>query len=1130
MPEANDKIQLFKSLFRGREDVFAKRWDAKDKSGYAPAYDIDWTHYAIHKATGGSLKDYPHKSYSRLSDRTIEEHLAGKDVIGIYPLLENNTSWFAAVDFDENDWRNEIIKLYAQCCNFHLPAYLERSRSGNGGHLWIFFEQPYPAIKIRAIIKELLKFSSIDHKLSDSSSFDRIFPNQDFHSGKGFGNLIALPLQLKAIENGNSCFIDPTTLEPYSDQWNFLSSMQKVEVTTLETLYENFTEKVSNTRPRPSLADVADGSIQIILDDVITIGRSNLPSDAVLFLRDNLKVTNPNFFIRKATGQSTYEILSSETLLVEDTDRLHFPRGYIGTFLRYCKANNFKYNLNDLRQKLPEINFAPKGQLYDHQLPALAATEKKEMGVIIAPPGAGKTIIGLSIISKKKQPALIIVHRRQLFDQWIQRIQSFLGIPKYRIGRINGTHIDIGEQITVAMIQSIGNAEVIATVEKSFGLILIDECHHVASESYRNVLKRLHTYYLYGLTATPIRKNRDEKMIFAQIGDIIHELIIPKGNDNNSEVIINVRDTDFEVPFDAATDNFETLSNILIHDSTRNSLIADDIRNEINYGRTILVITERKAHVEILYQFLKQYCEVIAFSGDDTGNSKSTKIKQIEEGCFQVLVTTGQLMGEGIDIDILDCAFFVYPCSFHGKLIQYTGRVQRSNNQPTIYDYRDLKIPYLEKMFQNRNKHYNRLTKAGLIKVFEEYLLKFEEDRFYFGSQINAYPISILDLGIDVDCFHKNVIWKIKVLNYNETKNYIYVEILNYNIIDVEEWQQLSVPLFAIEQIRFRTIDTAGLLKSVVLKKTVVQPLSVPQNLSLTGNKNKNQPPLNPQAILPVLLPVTEQSWLFEKIIKVPFKKTEFGNGVVTIQIYLSAIGKDISIEIVNTDVRPEFEVIKEYFSKILKTKTITANLKIKHNRHEVLSYEVSSEEISAINADIIDSMRFEFVRRNFRKFHGIENKSLLSFDDLKQADRTVGVLLESETVLLDEVLKMESAKHYLHIKYLAPKHETSLLKLRFILQPFSFIFLLAGEKKYHLIWETLDSEEATYLWHIDKNKEALQAAIKEIETSLNEMKQTGRNSYIKKAPAYFSRIIHDYSDAKKGFIEWKGMLEERLA
>ncbi len=1128
---------MFKSLFRGREDIYAKRWEAKDKSGYAPAYNIDWNQYLLHKASGGTLKDYPHKSYSKLTDPTINAHLEGREFIGIYPLLENNNSWFLAIDFDENNWRTELIGLFEYCSQNQLPSYIERSRSGNGGHLWIFFEEPYPAIKSRAIIKELIKRAGIAIKASNSSSFDRIFPNQDQHTGKGLGNLIALPFQKVAMENGNCCFIDPHTFEPYSDQWGFLRSIQKVSPATLDKLYAGLNQNpLIVDKNQHSLKTIGNG-VQIFLDNKITITRDNLPSEVVLFLRENLKTNNPNFFIRKATGQNTYGIAPSATLLEEQTDRIILPRGYIGALLRYCKANKLEYQLTDQRTKLPEVEFEQKGQLYDYQQPALAITNKKEIGVIVAPPGSGKTMLGISIIAQKQQPALIIVHRRQLLDKWIQRIQSFLGIPKYKIGRITKGQVDIGEHMTVAMIQSLGNAGVMNKIEKAFGTIIIDECHHLPSDTYKALLQRLHTYYLYGLTATPIRKNKDEKMIFAQIGEVIHEIAVPKHHDNNKGLFINIRETDLHIPFNAATDNFETLSDILVHDTARNALIADDIRTEINNGKSIMVLTERKAHIEILNHFLKQDCETITLSGDDTEVAMKANMRQIEDGRFQVLITTGQFMGEGIDIGALDCLFLVYPCSFEGKLVQYIGRVQRSENVPAIYDYRDLNIPHLEKMFQKRNKYYNRLANSGIIKTHEEYLLRFEEDRFYIGSQANAYPISVLELGMNIDCFQKGIVWKIKVLKYKEEESSIFAEILSYNVIIQEDTQQLSLSLLPIEQIRFRTIDTGGILKSVVLKRTMVNLSKSPPIIMLEPEEDKEEEEFDDEEVTAPSISVTlppappiEQWWIFEKIVKIPFKKIGFGNGCVTIPFYLSAIRKDIVIEIPNDNARPEFEAIKEYFSKILKTKSITVSIRIKHDKQNVLSYEASSDEVNAINGEIIDSVRFEFVRRDFKKFKGDGiAKSILSFDDLKQSNQNIGALLENEAALLNEVLKMGTAKHYLQIKYLAAKHEASILKLRFILQPFSFIFLIAGENKYHLVWETLDSEEATYIWHIAKDKEALRTVIKEIETSLNEMKQTGRNSYIKKAPDYFSRIIHDYSDTKKGFVEWKSVLEERL-
>jgi len=357
--EAN--IGIYTSLCRGREDVFARRWETKDKSGYAPAKDIDWNQYSLHKASGGTLKDYPHKSYSKLTDAAIIAHLEGREIVGIYPLLENNTSWFLAVDFDENNWRTEIIKLFEYCSVNQLPSYIERSRSGNGGHLWIFFEEPYPALKSRAIIKDYLKRAGIIIKASNSSSFDRIFPNQDQHAGKGLGNLIALPFQKTAMENGNCCFIDPHTFDPYPDQWEFLSSIQKVATATFDKLYAGLNQSplIVDKNQRP-LKTTGRG-IQIFLGSKIIISRDNLPSEVVLFLRENLKANNLNFFIRKATGQNTYGIASSATLLEEQTDRIILPRGYIGALLRYCNAKKLEYQLTIKEQSYRNLSMNKEG-------------------------------------------------------------------------------------------------------------------------------------------------------------------------------------------------------------------------------------------------------------------------------------------------------------------------------------------------------------------------------------------------------------------------------------------------------------------------------------------------------------------------------------------------------------------------------------------------------------------------------------------------------------------------------------------------------------------------------------------------------------------------------------------------
>ncbi|WP_413667659.1 DEAD/DEAH box helicase [Mucilaginibacter sp. Mucisp86] len=328
----------------------------------------------------------------------------------------------------------------------------------------------------------------------------------------------------------------------------------------------------------------------------------------------------------------------------------------------------------------------------------------------------------LVIIKYKQQPALILVHRKQLADQWIERIESFLGIPKKDIGCIGQGKNKIGKHITVAMIQSMEKALDTAESPKlnnAFGTVIIDECHHIPAETFQRVIGKLNSYYMYGLTATPFRKYNDCKLIFIYWGEIIHEVKAPEVQNQIGSRII-VRDTDLFVPFNIKTDKFETLFKILIHDSARNQLILNDVVSQLNLGKKAVIITERKDHIGSLQQYLKQQYDTIALSGEDSDLSKKSKWAAINKGDFQVLITTGQYFGEGTDIQDISCLFLVYPFAFEGKLIQYIGRVQRSEVSPVIYDYRDHKISYLERLFQKRNLYYKELDKSGLTNPIDE--------------------------------------------------------------------------------------------------------------------------------------------------------------------------------------------------------------------------------------------------------------------------------------------------------------------------------------------------------------------------------------------------------------------------
>jgi len=356
--------------------------------------------------------------------------------------------------------------------------------------------------------------------------------------------------------------------------------------------------------------------------------------------------------------------------------------------------------------------------LYPHQKNALEPTSGKDFGVIVAPPGSGKTIMGLELIARKRQPALIIVHRKQLFDQWINRIESFLGIPKSEIGKLSGPKKEKGKTITVGMIQTLKRIETNDKLHDSFGTIIVDECHHIPAKSFRETITRFRSYYLYGFTATPIRKNNDEDLIFVYIGQVLSEIKADfLDPEKPSTIQINIRDTALNVPFDHRIDDYETLSRILVHDTARNRLIVSDLSKVINKKKAVLLLTERKSHIDVLNLYLKERYETITLSGDDSKGSQQSKMKQIQAGHFQVVLSTGQFFGEGIDVDRFNCLFLVYPFAFKGKLIQYIGRIMRSQHIPIIYDYRDRHIDYFEKLFKKRNRFYDEIRQANQMTM-----------------------------------------------------------------------------------------------------------------------------------------------------------------------------------------------------------------------------------------------------------------------------------------------------------------------------------------------------------------------------------------------------------------------------
>jgi len=690
----DQKIKIFTSLFSGRSDVYALRWEKWDgsTSGYF------------------QVKDKISKAFLLLTDAVIEEHLRGYKTIGIYPLLQDNNSNFIAADFDGDDWIQLAKKLLKQCEKYNLSTYVERSRSGKGSHTWWFFEKSYPAYKSRKIFLHLIKESKNTDDFDKTESFDRLFPNQDYHTGKGLGNLIALPLQGNSRKQGNGVFLDPNNnFEPDDDQWELLNSVQKIPVKTLDNLFKKFSD---DKLPKRKVV-YKGGEIPLTLGSYISIPKSFINKQLSNFLTEELNFFNNEYAIKQKMGLSVYKLEKFFKTVVKNDNNVLIPRGFFNELIQYFNENNIPYKIYTERHKCEEVKYKPTFKLFDYQQDTLDSFENIEQGVLVAPPGSGKTIIALALVVSKKQPALIITHRKQIYDQWLERIENFLQIPKRKIGQIGSSKKLVKTPLTVAMVQTLARMDNLKEISDNFGLIIVDECHHIPAQSFRKVITQFNPYYLYGLTATPVRKHNDEKLIFVYLGQIIHEVNKDfktkalKSKRSKVKVIIN--DTKLQFPYKVKTEDYQLLSKVLTFDSKRNELIASDIKKEADKGKKCLVLTERKDHVEIMGAYLKRNFEVITLTGDLTSKKKQEKIKQIESGHFQIIISTGQLLGEGTHFDNLDCLFLVYPFSFEGKLTQYIGRLLHSDKtSKTVYDYRDREIDYYERMFKKRLKYYEK--------------------------------------------------------------------------------------------------------------------------------------------------------------------------------------------------------------------------------------------------------------------------------------------------------------------------------------------------------------------------------------------------------------------------------------
>ena len=510
-----------------------------------------------------------------------------------------------------------------------------------------------------------------------------------------------------------SFFGDSKNLEPHPDQWKYLESISRVTPKQLDRLHAKLLKN------KPGLTKKKNGKLNIRFGKMISIAKTDLTPDLSNFLKKELNFLNPGFVIKERMGLSTYKTERFFKLIQESADQISIPRGFLTQLLEYCHSKSIDFILEDDRQNLSKTKFKSKIEAYDYQQEIIDKSHNCDGGVIVAPPGGGKTVIGLSIIDKQSQPALILVHRAQLLSQWKERITQFLGVPKKEIGQFCGSKKKLGKQITVAMMQTLTrlNESEIAEIASKVGTVIIDECHHIPATTFREVIVQFNPKYIYGLTATPQRKYHDESLIFHYIGPIIATLdqksastgtLFSELADSQPKTKLIIRSTTLNIPFTPKIDQYDLLSKLVIFNDTRNLQIVADILELVKQGKKIIVLTERKDHVDVLSLYLRGKADVITLTGDDSVKSRRDKMISIQQSNFQILLATGQLLGEGFDLPILDVLVLAYPFSFEGKLIQYIGRIERGNQNRIINDYHDELTPVLSRMYKSRLRHYKK--------------------------------------------------------------------------------------------------------------------------------------------------------------------------------------------------------------------------------------------------------------------------------------------------------------------------------------------------------------------------------------------------------------------------------------
>jgi hypothetical protein len=666
-----EKVTLFRSLFRGREDIYPIRWESKaGRSGYSPACNNEWVPGTCEKPRI-KCTDCPNQAFPPVSDDAVYEHLSGRRTVGVYPLLPDDTTWFIAADFDGSTWRDDAMAYAASCRELAIPAYVEVSRSGDGAHVWIFFNSPIAASQARQLASAAITRACARHRTLAFASYDRLFPSQDTLPKGGFGNLIALPLQRKARDRGASLFVDDEW-HSFPDQWAFLAGVKRMPLLAVHSVLtragredgvlgvrpvgfgedaidDPWTLPPSRRQSEPRITGPMPRKVKVVSGNMLFIAKKGLPDALINRLVRLAAFQNPEFYQAQSLRLSTFGKPRIIGCAEDFPNHLALPRGCADELRDLLKNCGVKPQVEDQRHAGNPIDASFRGVLRVEQAQAVDAVLAHQIGVICAPTAFGKTVIAAALIAARKTNTLIIVHRTQLLDQWRNRLSTFLEVDDRSIGSIGGGKRSPTGKIDIGVMQSLVRKGVVRDVVANYGQVIVDECHHVSAFSFERVMKEAKARFVLGLTATPLRRDGHHPIIFMQCGPIRFRGSNTRAMTQLRHVVIPRR-TAFST--ENAVNGIQSLFRVLGQSNDRNALIVRDIRSALAEGRNPLVLTERKDHLDQLADILQgtAAAEVIVLSGGMGRLRQAAAFGRLEEPPAKyrrIVLATGRFIGEG---------------------------------------------------------------------------------------------------------------------------------------------------------------------------------------------------------------------------------------------------------------------------------------------------------------------------------------------------------------------------------------------------------------------------------------------------------------------------------------------------